>query len=59
MVVVPDGQVLASAPQGNAASVDVTLEWDRIRQARDPFSHLREEDPARLRAEFDRLLREG
>ena len=59
MVVEPNGQILAAAPQGKAATVDVTLEWDRIRQARDPFSHLREEDPARLRAELDRLLREG
>jgi len=58
MVVGPDGQVLASAPQGKTARVDITLEWDAIRQARHPYSHLRDEDPARLRAELDRLLRE-
>ncbi|UCG39124.1 MAG: hypothetical protein JSV00_02505 [bacterium] len=58
MVVAPDGGVVASAPEGEVARLNVVLDPDLIRQARDPFSHLREEDPVRLRDELNRFLRE-
>jgi predicted amidohydrolase len=59
MVVGPDGRIVVSAPEGKAARLEVTLAEERILRARDPFSHLREEDPARLKAELDRLLGDG
>jgi predicted amidohydrolase len=58
MIVGPDGKILAAAPQGETARLAFRLEPEGIREARDPFSHLRDEDPARLRDELDRFLGE-
>lgn len=57
VVVDPAGEVIARAPQGEEASLEVTLETDEIRRARHPFSHLRDEDPALVRDALDRILR--
>lgn len=58
LVVDPAGEVVARAPQGREARLEVTLERDPIRRARHPFSHLRDEDPALVRDALDRILRE-
>lgn len=59
LVVDPAGEVIARAPQGGEARLEVTLERDEIRRARHPFSHLRDEDPALVRDALDRILRDG
>ncbi len=58
MVVAPDGEVLARAHEVEDATLEVTLERDRVRRARRPFSHLRDEDPAYTLHALERILRE-
>jgi len=57
-VVAPDGEVVARAPEAEEATLEVTLERDRVRQARRTFSHLRDEDPACTLHALERILRE-
>lgn len=46
LVAAPDGSLLASAPALEEATLTVRLERDRLRAARLPASHLRDDDPA-------------
>jgi predicted amidohydrolase len=55
-VVGPDGDILERAPQGMAAVLDLTLRRGDLRRARNPYSHLRDEDPAFLNESLNRLL---
>ncbi|MFC1662445.1 nitrilase-related carbon-nitrogen hydrolase [Gemmatimonadota bacterium] len=57
IVVAPDGDVLAEAPQGEEASLEVALSERALRRARTPYSHMRDEDPAFLRRALDTLSR--
>ena len=56
IVVGPDGRVMAKGPQGAVSAMDVTLPRQDLRTARNPYSHLRDEDPALLRMGLDRIL---
>lgn len=58
LVVDPRGEVVARAPQGEAATLDVTLERDAVARARQPFAHLRDEDPAVTLHTLERIVRE-
>ena len=58
MVVDPMGQVLTRAPQGEAATLDVMLERDAVARARQPYAHLRDDDPAVTLHTLERILRE-
>jgi predicted amidohydrolase len=58
LAVSPDGEIVARAPQGKPAVMDVTLERDAIRRARSPFAHLRDEDPHFLRRALDQVCQE-
>lgn len=58
MVVDPSGEVLARAPEVDTAVLDVTLDRERIASARQPSSHLRDEDPALTLHALERILRE-
>lgn len=59
MVVSPSGQVLAEAPQGQGATLDLRLSRAELRRARAPFAHLRDEDPTYLARSLDKLLEGG
>ncbi|GMV08119.1 MAG: carbon-nitrogen hydrolase [Gemmatimonadota bacterium] len=58
LVVAPDGEVLARAPEAEEARLDVTLERDRIARARQPYAHLRDEDAAVALHTLERIVRE-
>lgn len=58
LVVDPAGKVVARAPEGEEARLDVTLERDRVARARQPFAHLRDEDPAVTLHTLERIVRE-
>jgi len=58
MVVDPDGTVVARAPEAEEARLDVTLDRDAIARARQPFAHLRDEDPAVTLHTLERIVRE-
>lgn len=45
----PDGRILAEAPQGEEATLEVELPRAQLRRCRWPFSHLRDEDAGLLR----------
>jgi predicted amidohydrolase len=55
LVVSPTGEVLASAPQGEPWTLNVTLTRGVLRRSRTPFSHLRDEDPSFLRRALESL----
>ncbi len=44
-VVDPTGRILARAPQAEAATLEVELTRKALRGARNPYAHLRDEDP--------------
>jgi predicted amidohydrolase len=56
MAVDPEGTVLARAPQAVPCALHVTLSRQALRSARNPYSHLRDEDPSFLKRGLDRLL---
>lgn len=58
MVVDPEGTVVARAPEGQAARLDVELDLARVARARRGFSHLRDEDVGLVHRELGRILRE-
>lgn len=58
LVVAPGGEVVARAPQGEEASLDVTLLRDAVSRARHPYAHLRDEDPAVTLHTLHRILEE-
>lgn len=58
MVVDPRGEVLAKAPQGEPATLEVTLERDAVARARQPYAHLRDEDPAVTLHTLERIVRD-
>jgi len=58
MVVDPSGAIVGRAPQGEAAELEVTLERDAVARARQPYAHLRDEDPAVTLHTLERILRE-
>jgi predicted amidohydrolase len=59
LVAGPDGEILAQAPQAEAATLDVSLVRTALRRARTPFAHLRDEDPGFLRRAVETLWMEG
>ncbi|HEX9886581.1 MAG TPA: nitrilase-related carbon-nitrogen hydrolase [Longimicrobiales bacterium] len=58
LVVDPGGDVVARAPEGREARLEVTLERDRVARARQPFAHLRDDDPAVTLHTLERIMRE-
>ena len=54
-VVGPTGEILASAPQREPATLDCTLPRDDLRRGRTPFAHLRDEDPGFVRRALDQI----
>lgn len=46
LVVDPTGTVVARAPEAEVARLSVTLEREAVAAARQPYAHLRDEDPA-------------
>lgn len=58
LVADPQGEVLARAPDGDEARLEVSLERDALRRARHPFSHLRDEEPGLILRELARLVGE-
>jgi len=58
LVADPGGEIVARAPHGEAATLDVTLERDAVARARQPFAHLRDEDPAVTLHTLERIVRE-
>jgi predicted amidohydrolase len=58
LVVGPRGEVLARAPQGESATLEMTLELDAVARARQPYAHLRDEDPAVTLHTLERIVRE-
>ena len=55
VVVAPTGEVLARAPQREAAVLDCTLRRADLRRGRTPYAHLRDEDPGFMRRALDQL----
>jgi predicted amidohydrolase len=55
-VVGPDGEILSRAPQADPALLELSLSRDALRSARNPYAHLRDEDPDFLRRCLDTLL---
>jgi predicted amidohydrolase len=55
VVVSPNGNVLARAPQADPAVLDCSLPREELRQARTPYAHLRDEDPGFLWRALGRL----
>jgi len=58
-VVDPSGCVLAEAPHGDAAVLEVCLSRQALRGARTPYAHLRDEDPEYLSRALASLLGGG
>lgn len=58
MVVDPRGEILAKAPQGEESVLEVALERDAVARARQPYAHLRDEDPAVTLHTLERIVRE-
>jgi len=58
LVVGPDGDVLARAREAEEDRLDVTLERDRVARARQPWAHLRDEDPAVTLHTLERIMGE-
>ncbi|MDP2958573.1 MAG: nitrilase-related carbon-nitrogen hydrolase [Longimicrobiales bacterium] len=58
MVVDPSGEVVARAPEGGPARLEATLERERVSGARQPFSHLRDDDSAVTLHTLERIVRE-
>lgn len=58
LVVGPRGDVIARAPQGERATLAVTLDLGSVAAARQPYSHLRDEDPAVTLHTLERIVRE-
>lgn len=56
LVVAPSGDVVARAREGEEDEVTVTLARDAVTQARTPYHHLRDEDPAFVLRALDGLL---
>lgn len=59
MVVAPDGEIVARAPEAREATVSHTLTRTALREARHPFSHLRDEDPSLVLRELRRITELG
>ena len=57
-VVDPEGRILAEAPHGDAARLEVCLSRQALRGARTPYAHLRDEDPEYLSRALADLLGE-
>jgi predicted amidohydrolase len=55
-VVGPDGSVLARAPQAAPALLEVAFPRTALRRSRNPYSHLRDEDPDYFRRCLEHLL---
>ena len=58
LVVDPSGTVVARAPEGEEAVIECTLEREEIAAARQPYSHLRDDDPAVTLHTLQRILEE-
>lgn len=58
MVVDPCGDVVARAPEAERGHLDVVLERARLAAARQPYAHLRDEDPALTLHTLERILTE-
>ncbi len=58
LIVAPSGEVVARAPESEEATIAAPLDRDALARSRRPYSHLRDEDPAWMRSELDRLLEE-
>lgn len=58
LVVEPDGTVAARGAEDGEDRLEAVLDRDRLRAARRPFSHLRDEDPDVVRRALGRLGRE-
>ncbi len=56
LIVDPGGEVIARASDEAEDTLETTLDRTRIREARHPFSHLRDEDPGLLHRELEQLL---
>ncbi|MDH5758634.1 MAG: carbon-nitrogen hydrolase [Gemmatimonadota bacterium] len=56
MVVGPDGEILARAKEGEPDTTSVRLHRAAVARARQPFSHLRDEDPAVTLHTLERIL---
>lgn len=59
LVVAPDGTVLAEGAEDREDRLEAVLDRERLRAARRPFSHLRDEDPAVVRRALARLEGDG
>ncbi len=55
LVVGPDGEILAEGAQGTEDRLEARLRRDAVRSSRRPYSHLRDEDPALVRRELERI----
>ncbi len=55
LIVAPDGEILARAPQGRPWILEACLSRGALRRSRTPFAHLRDEDPFFLRRALNRL----
>lgn len=58
LVVAPSGSVTARAPHAQPAHLEATLALDAVARARQPFSHLRDDDAAVTLHTLDRIVRE-
>jgi predicted amidohydrolase len=56
LIVDPSGKVVARASEEAEDTLEATLDRTRLREARHPFSHLRDEDPGLLHRELERLM---
>ena len=59
VLVAPDGSVAAQGSDSGPDVVDATLDLEPVLEARRPWSHLRDEDPALVIRELEAVLREG
>jgi predicted amidohydrolase len=55
LLVSPSGEVLARAPDSGDCLLHAELTGSELTKARTPFSHLRDEDPALVARELQRL----